>query len=46
MWEVIPDPSVEQIIIKKKKPDELVQFGKEAFEDLTKRFSNDFLSLQ
>lgn len=43
-WEVIPDPSVEQIIIKN--ADELFQFGKEAFDDLTKRFSSDLLSLQ
>jgi hypothetical protein len=44
-WEVIPDPSVEQIILKDTKSDKLFQFGKENFSDLVKRFSRDILSL-
>jgi hypothetical protein len=44
-WKVIPDPSVEQIILKDTKSDKLFQFGKENFSHLVKRFSRDILSL-
>jgi len=44
-WDVIPDPSVEQIILKDTNSDELFQFGKENFSHLVKRFSRDILSL-
>jgi len=45
IWEIIPDPSVEEIILKDTNSDELFQFGKENFSDLVNRFSRDILSL-
>jgi len=44
-WKVIPDPSVEQIILKDTNSDKFFQFGKEEFSNLVKRFSKDILSL-
>jgi hypothetical protein len=44
-WKVIPDPSVEQLILKDTSSEEIFNFGKEAFGKLVKRFSSDLLSL-
>jgi len=44
-WKVIPDPSVEQLILKDINSEEIFHFGKEAFGKLVKRFSRDVLSL-